>query len=209
MMIEVSGATPVDCAVAAVVAAVSDASEPVRRLRVALRVPETTVLLSEPEAAAGSDGGSAESGTTGELGGKDSRLVPFAAVHAATRGACYVELSSLAAAGEGSSLRMRELGGSQQQDLHDVVAVLSSVSTNASNCSSDSKESSCSPSTSSSCHNAGGLGGNKCSSSCFSSCSSPGLDATARQDGLPETDSSALQPSLLLVQQQKGQLDRR
>ncbi|CDI85002.1 ubiquitin carboxyl-terminal hydrolase, putative [Eimeria praecox] len=105
MMAEISGATPVDCAVASVVAAVTEASESVRRVRVALRVPGASVLFAAPELAcagvASAEVGDGVAGGEGALQG--------AAVHAVGGKPHYIELSSLAASGNGN-LRMRQLG---------------------------------------------------------------------------------------------------
>lgn len=91
----------VDCAVASVVAAVTEASESVRRVRVALRVPGASVLFAAPEVTCA--GGTAATSGDGAAG------VPSAAVHAVGGKPHYIELSGLAASG-GGNLRMRQLG---------------------------------------------------------------------------------------------------
>lgn len=95
----------VDCAVASVVAAVTEASESVRRVRVALRVPGTSVLFAAPDLTC-SDTADAKGGD-GAAGGAVG--LSGVAVHAIGGKPRYIELSGLAALGSGS-LRMRQLG---------------------------------------------------------------------------------------------------
>ncbi|CDJ63051.1 ubiquitin carboxyl-terminal hydrolase, putative [Eimeria necatrix] len=184
MMAEVSGAMPVDCVVASVVAAVSETTESIRRVRVALRVPGVSVLFAKPEAATAA--ASASSSDDGVGGGEG--VLPMTAVQVVGGKTRYVELSNLVASG-GGSVRMRQLGirvdaeccvhytvdgtdpappeeilGQQpeveqqplQHQQQDVVLEVSAQSTNDTNCSNNCTTSANSPLGSSSCSNISG-----------------------------------------------------
>lgn len=173
----------VDCVVASVVAAVSETTESIRRVRVALRVPGVSVLFAKPEAATAA--ASANSSDDGVGGGEG--VLPMTAVQVVGGKTRYVELSNLVASG-GGSVRMRQLGvrvdaeccvhytvdgtdpappeeilGQQpeveqqplQHQQQDVLEV-SAQSTNDTNCSNNSTTSANSPLGSSSCSNISG-----------------------------------------------------
>ncbi|CDJ31263.1 ubiquitin carboxyl-terminal hydrolase, putative [Eimeria mitis] len=212
MMAEISGATPVDCAVASVVAAVTEASESVRRVRVALRVPGASVLYAAPSPSCAAAAAASGDGAAGGEGGLLSECCIHYTVDGSDPVSCedqHTVGKALATQGQHQqqNVQQQQLQQQQQQQQTAPVSELSAQTTNGTNCGNNSTASGGSMNGVGSCRNnsdgANSSSNKNTTSSSSGSCGSPGFSAKAEQRESLRTKENPSPVTPALTPQQK------